>query len=65
MQSTISQAPRKALGITEGDCVAVKIQPIQVVVKKIIPHDRDYLDAVAGTWNEWVSAANEAVYRHL
>ena len=57
-RSTIPQAVRKALGITEGDCVAVEIQLIQVGLTKIIPLDRDYFDVVTGTLNEWVSAAD-------
>jgi bifunctional DNA-binding transcriptional regulator/antitoxin component of YhaV-PrlF toxin-antitoxin module len=62
---TIPQAFKKALGITQADCVAVKIQQVQVGLTKIIPLDEDYLDAVAGTLNEWVSAADEEAYRDL
>ncbi len=44
--STISQAFKKALGITQADCVAVEIQRVQVGLTKIIPLDGDYFDAV-------------------
>lgn len=64
-QTTIPQAVREALGITQGDCVAFEIQSGQVMLKKVPQMDWDYLDAVAETMSEWTSAADEEAYRDL
>ena len=51
--------------ISQGDCVAFEIVQGQVVLKKVQPLDSDYLDAVAGTLNEWTSEADEEAYHDL
>ena len=64
-QATIPQAVREALGITQGNYVAFEIQSGQVVLKKVLQMDWDYLNAVAETMREWTSAADEDAYRDL
>jgi AbrB family looped-hinge helix DNA binding protein len=64
-QATIPQAVREVLGISQGDCVAFEIVQGQVVLKKVQFLDWDYLEAVAGTLNEWASEADESAYRDL
>ena len=64
-QATIPQTVREVLGISQGDCVAFEIVQGQVVLKKVQPLDWDYLDAVAGTLNEWTSEADEEAYGDL
>lgn len=63
-QATIPQAVREALGITQGDYVALEIQS-GVVLKKVLQMDWDYLNAVAETMSEWTSVADEEAYRDL
>lgn len=64
-RAIIPQALREVLGIILADSVAVEIQQGQVVLKKVPPRDRDYLDAVAETLSEWTSAADEEAYGDL
>lgn len=64
-QATIPQTVRDVLGISQGDCVAFEIVQGQVILKKARQIDWDYLDAVAGTLNEWASEADEEAYRDL
>lgn len=64
-QATIPQAVREALGITQGDCVAFEIEQGQVVLKKVLPLDWEYLSAVSGTLSEWASEADESAYGDL
>jgi AbrB family looped-hinge helix DNA binding protein len=64
-QATIPQAVREVLGITQGDCVAFEINQGQVVLKKVLPLDWEYLNAVTETLSEWTSAADEEAYGDL
>lgn len=54
----------EALGITQGDCVAVEIQS-GVMLKKVPHMDWNYLNAVAETMSEWTSAVDEKAYCDL
>ncbi len=64
-QATIPQAVREMLEIDRGDCVTFEIEEGQVVLKKVLPLDWEYLNAVSDTLSEWSSAADEEAYRDL
>jgi AbrB family looped-hinge helix DNA binding protein len=64
-QATIPQAVREKLGIQQGDRITFEIEEGQVVIKKVIPVDWEYLDAVADTLSEWSSEADEEAYCDL
>jgi AbrB family looped-hinge helix DNA binding protein len=64
-QATIPQAVREALSIDRGDCVYFEISEGQVILKKVLPLDWEYLNAVSDILSEWSSAADEEAYRDL
>jgi AbrB family looped-hinge helix DNA binding protein len=64
-QTTIPQAVRKKLGITQGDRIVFELEGERVYIRKVQPLDLDYLRAVSGTLDEWASAADEAAYGDL
>ncbi len=64
-QATIPLAVRELLEIKSGDCVSFEVENGQVILKKITPTDWDYLKAVSGTLNEWLSPEDEAAYGDL
>lgn len=64
-QATIPQAIREKLNLKSGDCVAFEIENEQVVLKKILPVDWEYLNAISGTMSEWLSPEDEEAYHDL
>jgi AbrB family looped-hinge helix DNA binding protein len=64
-QATIPQEIRQVLDINQGDSVTFEIEEGQVVLKKVLPLDWDYLNAVSETLTEWSSAADEEAYGDL
>jgi AbrB family looped-hinge helix DNA binding protein len=64
-QTTIPQAIRSAMGISQGDIVVFEIEEDRVFIKKLPPLDLDYLNAITGTLSEWASPEDEEAYRDL
>jgi len=64
-QTTIPQAIRSAMGISQGDVVVFEIDEDRVFIKKLPPLDLDYLNAISGTLSEWTSPEDEEAYRDL
>ena len=64
-QATIPQTIRKKLGIQQGDRIAFEIEAEQVIIKKVLPLDWEYLEAVGDTLSEWSSEADEQAYCDL
>ena len=64
-QTTIPADVRKHLGIKQGDLVAFEIVNGKVTLRRVLPVDIEYAQAVAGTLSEWESENDEEAYRNL
>lgn len=64
-QTTIPQAVREQLQIERGDCVSFEIKGEEIILKKALPLDWEYLNAVATTMGEWSSDADEEAWHDL
>ncbi|HAC65273.1 MAG TPA: AbrB family transcriptional regulator [Cyanothece sp. UBA12306] len=64
-QATIPQAIREVLDIHQGDSVIFELVDGQVVLRKVLPMDWDYLNAVSTTMSEWLSSEDEEAYNDL
>jgi antitoxin PrlF len=64
-QATIPQAVREKLQIEQGDCISFEIKDEEIVLKKALPLDWEYLNAVSTTMSEWSSDADEKAWHDL
>lgn len=64
-QATIPEPVRKALGLQAGDMVVYEVKGSQVVLRREIKLDKEYLEALTDTLSEWNSEADEAAYGNL
>jgi len=64
-QATIPEPIRKVLELKPGDTVVYEVKGNQVVVRRELPMDKEYLDAVGKTLSEWDSELDEAAYGKL
>lgn len=64
-QATIPLAIREVLALEQGDTVVFEVVKGQVIVRRELPLDKDYLDAVSATLSEWNSAEDDKAYGDL
>lgn len=64
-QATIPGAVRRVLGLKQGDQVVFEIRGGQVMVRRAIPEDAEYLRALEPTLTEWQSPEDEAAFGGL
>ncbi|MBM3267980.1 MAG: type II toxin-antitoxin system PrlF family antitoxin [Candidatus Sericytochromatia bacterium] len=64
-QATIPLAVREALGIRQGDRVLFEISGGQVLLRRAIPSDPEFMGALAGTLSEWLSPEDEKAFGDL
>jgi AbrB family looped-hinge helix DNA binding protein len=64
-QATIPESIRKVLELKAGDTVVYEVRGNQVTVRRELPLDKEYLDAVGQTLSEWDSELDEAAYGSL
>lgn len=64
-QATIPSAIRKVLALEYGDTVVFEVIGGQVVLRRELPLDSDYLDAVGASLSEWNSVEDEEAYGDL
>ena len=64
-QTTIPKKIRDKCGLRAGDVLAFSVEDDRVVLRKIAPHDVEYLRGLEGTLGEWLGAEDEAAYRDL
>lgn len=64
-QTTIPQEIRKFLHLHEGDRVGFEIIEDHVVIKKILPLDIEFVQALESTLSEWSSKEDDEAYRDL
>lgn len=62
-QATIPAPIRKVLGLCQGDTVVFEASAGQVVLRRALPIDGEYLGALTPTLSEWDSPEDEAAYR--
>ncbi|ACK67610.1 transcriptional regulator, AbrB family [Rippkaea orientalis PCC 8801] len=64
-QATIPRRIREVLDLHQGDSVIFELQDDKVILKKVLPMDWDYLNAVSATLTEWLSPEDEEAYGDL
>lgn len=65
-QATIPKEIREHLHLQSGDEILYeKLSDNTVVIRKILPLDIDYLEALNTTMNEWESEEDEQGYKNL
>ena len=64
-QTTIPKSVRKACGIHEGDVLAVAVEGGRIVMTKLEATEKEYLQSLESTLEEWLSPEDEAAYRDL
>lgn len=65
-QTTIPAGIRAALQIGPGDTIVWETLPDgSARVRRMLPLDREYLEALEGTLSEWSGPADEEAYRDL
>ena len=64
-QATIPEAVRKAIGLQAGDRIAFDIEDGVIRLRKAVPLDLEYCQALEGTLSEWNTAEDQAAYRDL
>ena len=64
-QATVPKKIRQFLKLQKGDRIAFDIAGENVILHKVAPFDREYLEAVSSTLNEWNSDYDEEAYRDL
>jgi AbrB family looped-hinge helix DNA binding protein len=65
-QTTIPREVREALKVAPGDLIAWEIEANgTAVVRRVQPLDREYLQALESSLEEWSGAADEEAYRDL
>lgn len=64
-QTTIPLEVREKLGIQQGDMVAFELENGVVRLRRVVPLDVEYANALAGTLSEWASENDEEAYRGL
>ena len=65
-QATVPKEIRQHLHLESGDRILYEVLPDgTVVLRKTSDLDRDYLEALNGTMNEWLSEEDEQAYKDL
>lgn len=64
-QATIPEPVRKILHLGSGDVIAFDIEDDGIHLRKALPADLLFAQALEGTMGEWESAADEESYREL
>ena len=64
-QATIPAKVRQLLGLIHGDVIIFEVQEGQVAIRKAVPLDLDYTNALVGTLSEWHSENDEEAYGDL
>lgn len=64
-QATVPEEIRKALGLKAGDVVVYELVGSKVFVRRELPQDREYLEAISKTLSEWDSEEDQEAYGKL
>lgn len=64
-QATIPAGVRKTLDLHAGEVVAFDIEGDKVRLRKAIPMDIEFAEALSDTLSEWASREDEEAYRDL
>lgn len=64
-QASVPEKVRSLLGLEAGDRVIWEIENGRVTVKKAVPLDLEYVQALEKTLPEWGSKNDEEAYRDL
>ena len=65
-QATIPDEIRKSLKLKAGDTIVFEILPGGIIcIKKAKAADKEYLEALAKTLDEWDSKYDEEDFKHL
>lgn len=65
-QATIPKIVRECLGLRQGDLIAFDVGDDGVVrLRRAVPLDVAYADAVAGTLSEWETREDDEAYGDL
>ena len=65
-QITVPAPVRKALCLEKGDALLFEVgEDGSVTVRKAVPFDTGFVDALASQLSEWDSAADDEAYRNL
>ena len=64
-KASIPFAIRELLALEEGDTLVFELVDGRVVLRRDMPMDADYLEAVSATFSEWESAEDDAAYGNL
>lgn len=65
-QATIPEEIRKSLKLKAGDTILFEVLPGgTIVLKKAKAADKEYLEALAKTLDEWDSKYDEEEFKHL
>ena len=64
-QATIPLAVRRVLGLKPGDAVVFEVEDGKVTLRRAMPVDKAYAQALEGTLTEWLSKEDDEAYREL
>jgi antitoxin PrlF len=64
-QVTIPQDILKILKLHEGDLLGFEVHNRQVVIRKVIPLDLEFAQALEETLTEWTSKEDDKLYANL
>jgi antitoxin PrlF len=64
-QATIPEPVRRVLHLGSGDVIAFDIEEDGIHLRKALPTDLLFANALEGTMSEWESVADEESYRDL
>lgn len=64
-QATIPLAVRRVLGLKPGDAVVFEVEDGKVMLRRAMPLDKAYTEALEGTLSEWLSEEDDEAYRDL
>lgn len=59
---TTPNSNEKQISIKQGNCVSFEIRGEEIVLKKALPLDWEYLNAISATMSEWSSDADEEAW---
>ena len=64
-QATVPEAVRKQLDLRAGDVIAFEIDNGIIKLRKAIPIDIEFMNALVPSLNEWSSQNDEEAYNDL
>ena len=64
-QATVPKIVRKRLGLNAGDVITFEIEDDMIKIRKAMPIDIEFSNALIPTLNEWESKNDEEAYSDL